>query len=157
MSRFLAIYLNDHLAGSTGAIELVKRSAREHAGTELGSFLAGLVHEVQLDRAALKELMRAAGASPRRYKLVAAWSAERLGRLKLNGRVLRRSPLSPLVELEAMSMGIRGKELGWHALAAGPLGATHGDRLAELIERARNQQEQVEQHRRDASRDALRQ
>jgi hypothetical protein len=30
------VYLNDHLAGSTAIVELVRRAAREHDGTELG-------------------------------------------------------------------------------------------------------------------------
>ena len=38
--RYLAVYLNDHLAGSTAIVELVRRAAREHEGTELGGFLA---------------------------------------------------------------------------------------------------------------------
>ena len=40
--RYLAVYLNDHLAGSTAIVELVRRAAREHEGTELGGFLARL-------------------------------------------------------------------------------------------------------------------
>ena len=155
MSRYVAIYLNDHLAGASGVIDLIKRSAGQHAGTELGTFLAGLLHEVQLDRAALLDFFATAGAKPRRYKQLAARLAERAGRLKLNGHLVEQSPLSPLVELEGIAMGIRGKELGWRALAAGPLGESHGARLAELIERARDQQEQVEARRRSVARDAL--
>ena len=48
--RYLAVYLNDHLAGSTAVIELVRRAAREHAGTELGGFLVMLQAEIARDR-----------------------------------------------------------------------------------------------------------
>jgi hypothetical protein len=39
-----------------------------------------------------------------------------VGRLKLNGTVLRRSPLSDLIELEAMRLGIEGKGCLWRSL-----------------------------------------
>ena len=51
--RHLAIYLNDHLAGSMTGIELVKRAARQYDGTPLGDFFAGLGAEIEEDRNAL--------------------------------------------------------------------------------------------------------
>ena len=35
--RRLDIYLNDHLAGATLGVELSRRAAREHRGTEVGA------------------------------------------------------------------------------------------------------------------------
>jgi hypothetical protein len=119
-TEFLAIYLNDHLAGSVGAIEMARRAAREHAGTELGAFFSRLAGEIEADHQALRRVMAAAGARPQHAKLALAWLGEKAGRLKLNGRVLRRSPLSPFVELEALEVGIYGKQL----LLAGPARAT---------------------------------
>src|SRR3954452_23602122 len=93
--RYLAVYLNDHLAGSTAVIELVRRAAREHEGTELGGFLTRLGVEISQDRQALRRVMDAAGARPDGLKILAARAAEKVGRLKLNGRLTGRSPLSP--------------------------------------------------------------
>ncbi len=42
-------------------------------------------------------------------KVLAGWVAEKLGRLKPNGQLLGYSPLSRLVELEALALGITGK------------------------------------------------
>lgn len=42
--------------------------------------------------------------------------AERVGRLKLNGRLRTYSPLSRFVELEFLAMGIEGKKLLWGTL-----------------------------------------
>jgi hypothetical protein len=72
--------------------------------------------------------------------------AERLGRLKLNGRLFTRSPLSRIVELETLLVGIRGKEALWTALRAADA-TLQGVDLDALIESARTQAEQVDEHR----------
>jgi hypothetical protein len=149
------VYLNDHLAGSTAVIELVRRGAREHEGTELGAFLTRLGGEISQDRQALRRVMDAAGARPDVLKILAAWAAEKVGRLKLNARLTGRSPLSPFIELEAVEVGIYGKLLLWQVLRdRHPAGAGAVD-LGELIGRAERQLGEVERHRRDAG-EALR-
>jgi hypothetical protein len=146
-AQLLAVYLNDHLAGSTGAIELVRRAAREHEGTELGAFLSRLADEIEEDRQALRRVMAAAGAGTQHEKLALAWLGEKVGRLKLNGRLLRSSPLSPFIELETLELGIYGKELLWQALREHrPPGSDAVD-LDELVARARRQRREVEHHR----------
>ncbi len=150
-ARLLAIYLNDHLAGSTAAIERVRRAAREHGSTELGAFLSRLAAEIAEDRQSLRRVMAAAGARPQRAKIAVAWIAEKAGRLKPNGRLLRRSPLSPFLELEAAEVGIYGKLLLWQALRdQRPVGSAVVD-LDDLIARAQRQLGDVERHRIAAS------
>ena len=65
-TRHLAIYLNDHLAGSTTAIELVRRAVGQYEGTPLGEFFAELGAEIEQDRDALKAVMAANGVEPQR-------------------------------------------------------------------------------------------
>ena len=48
--KLLSIYLNDHLAGATLGIELVKRSRASNKGTPLGDFLDRLLREIETDR-----------------------------------------------------------------------------------------------------------
>jgi hypothetical protein len=153
--RHLAIYLNDHLAGSMTGIELVRRAARQYEGTPLGEFFAGLGAEIEQDRDTLKRLMAANGVEQRRYKLAAAWVAEKGARLKFNGALLRRSPLTPFVELETIGLGIRGKEQLWRALRANPADEATAARLDELIARAQSQYEAVEQQRVERGSQAL--
>jgi hypothetical protein len=155
MGKYLAIYLNDHLAGSTLGLELAKRAGGEHRGTPLGDFLLDLRDEIAADRRTLEEIMEAAGVGADRIKVTLAWAAEKAGRLKLNGHLRSRSPLSPLVELEGLETGIRGKELLWRALKAMPDPPTAGYDLDELIGRAQRQQAGIEEHRAGAVRDAL--
>jgi len=146
-TRVLAVYLNDHLAGSTVAVELARRGAGEYQGTELGSFLARLATEIAEDRDALRRVKDAVGARPDMAKVALAWIGEKAGRLKLNGRLLGRSPLSPVVELELLEIGITGKLLLWRLLREQRLPGAGAVDLDDLIARAERQREEVEEHR----------
>jgi hypothetical protein len=113
----LAIYLNDHLAGATGGVELARRlRASNRDDAEMGEALAQICAEIEADRATLEGLMRHMGIRRGCVKPAAAWTAEKLGRLKLNGRLSGYSPLSRLVELEMLYLGITGKKQMWNAL-----------------------------------------
>lgn len=116
MDRLLGIYLNDHLALLTGAIELARRSEKRNEGTELGSFLAKVRECLRADRVALQELMRQGGFSRDPIKLGVAWLSEKAGRLKLNGQLTGYSPLSCLVELEGLDMLIQSVRGFWQTL-----------------------------------------
>jgi hypothetical protein len=155
-SKYLATYLNDHLAGSMVGVELARRAASENADTPLGDFLSGLAQEIEEDRAALRELMDSVEVSPDRKKLAVAWAGEKAGRLKPNAQLVGYSPLSPLIELEMLSLGIEGKRMLWVALqtVAGEYGLP-ADRLAELVARARRQRDRVERQRRTLAARAL--
>jgi hypothetical protein len=140
-SELLPIYLNDHLAAATGGRELARRTAGSNKGTEFGPFLTELAAEVDADREQLLNVMAALDVGRDPLKLGAGWLVEKAGRLKLNGRLLSYSPLSRVVELEALAAGVRGKLGLWRTLAAT---APDDPRLAEfdfvhLIERAEEQ------------------
>lgn len=149
----LGIYLNDHYAGSTGGLELFRRAAAQHRGTPVGDTVDLLVKEVAEDRQALLEMLTALGVPVRQYKVVGAWALEKVGRLKLNGRLLERSPLSDLVEFEAMRLGVEGKAAGWRVLrvAASRYDVLDRDRLDRLIARASRQIDTLEELRLQAA------
>lgn len=150
--ELLGIYLNDHLAGATGGAELARRVAGSHNGGP-GGALQRLAGEVAQDRAALLEIMAALGIPVRSYKICAAWIGEKAARLKLNGRLLARSPLSSLEEFEMMRMGVEGKAACWRTLQALAQTDTRLDpgRLHELISRARHQADLLEELRGSAA------
>ena len=112
----LAIYLNDHLAGATAGRELARRSAASNRDSAYGSFLADLAEQIDEDRQSLIELMGVLGVGIDRFKLIGAWAAEKAGRLKLNGSLLSYSPLSRVVELEGLALGVNGKLALWGSL-----------------------------------------
>ena len=88
----LGIYLNDHLAGATGGLELARRVAASHRGPGAGAVVQRLAAEVAQDRAALEDIMDALGIPVRGYKVYAAWIGEKAARLKLNGYLLPGRP-----------------------------------------------------------------
>ena len=149
--RLGGIYLQDHLAGSVVALELIQRSARSNEANELGSFLTSLHEEIRADQKTLLDVMGALGVEPSRVKNGAAWAAEKVGRLKLNGRLVRYSPLSRVHELEALEAGIVGKRSLWTNLEALEDPRLAGVDLARLVERAEAQRARVEEWRRRAA------
>jgi hypothetical protein len=145
----LGIYLNDHLAGATGGSELARRMARSHRDREDGAVLRRLAAEIAQDRSALLTIMASLGVPVRAYKVGTAWIGEKAGRLKFNGRLLARSPLSDLEELELLRLGVEGKAAGWRTLRAqadtdARLDAGHLDKL---ISRAQGQLGELEELR----------
>lgn len=116
--RYLAIYLNDHLAGATGGVELARRLRVSNRGNDaFGRPLDRICKEIEEDRATLEQVIDRLGFSRSRVKPAGAWVAEKLGRLKLNGRLRGYSPLSRVLELEGLLIGITGKMALWETLA----------------------------------------
>lgn len=136
-SDLLAIYLRDHHAGSAAGLRLAMR-ARDTADGVAHTMLVGLVEEIADDQQQLESLMKVLNVQRSRLKNALAVVAERAARLKLNGRLLSRSPLSGIVELEALGSGVRAKRDLWSTLL---IAAAHDRRIdravvKELHERA---------------------
>jgi hypothetical protein len=51
-------YLNDHLAGSISALDLIAHWKEAHRGEPLGSFFAETESEIKADQDTLREVMR---------------------------------------------------------------------------------------------------
>ena len=153
----LAIYLNDHLAGATAARELARRSASSNRKSSYGPFLEALAQEIEEDRASLIEIMRALGVKVDNAKVLGGWTAEKLGRFKLNGSLVSYSPLSRLVELEVLSLGVHGKLALWRALELLEPDEPRlaGSELGALIARAETQLRGLEEQRVAAAAQAL--
>lgn len=148
----LAIYLNDHLAGATAGVELLRRAASSAEG-EHRETMRRLLHEVEGDRAALIDLMGLLEVPVRHYKVAAGWLGEKVARLKPNGRLVGRSPLATLIEAETLLLGVQGKAAGWRALR---VVAEHDRRLSTesldaLVARAERQAEDLEALRKDVA------
>ena len=102
--------------------------------------------------------MRTLGASTDQAKVAIGWISEKFGRLKLNGELREPSPLSPLIELEGLSLGIEGKRLLWISLLeTEPIAERIGRERLQRADRARGATSatRVEVHRREAARRAF--
>ncbi len=141
--KWMRVYLNDHLMGAAANVQLALRTAGSQRGTPLGRELDVMAAQISEDYAALVEIMRSVGVAPRRTFAVLGRIGERLGRFKLNGRVVRGSQLSTLIELEALRLGVLGKLQGWRSLsvAAQRDPRLDCDRLRALEEAATRQAE----------------
>jgi hypothetical protein len=138
-SRLLSIYLNDHLAAATGGTELAKRAAAGNKGSAYGEFLGKLASEIGEDRVKLRRLMAGLGVREDKLKVGAGWTGEKFGRLKLNGRLRGYSPLSRVVELEALRLGVTAKLELWRTLRQTLGDKSHGIDLEALEKRAQAQ------------------
>lgn len=112
----LRTYLNDHLAAATAGVELVRRTRSSNEGTRYEAPLSEIADALEANRGALRALMEALGMPVDRVKLALAWTGEKAGRLKPNNRLLSYSPLSRVVELEALTAGAAAQRSMWQAL-----------------------------------------
>jgi hypothetical protein len=154
--KLLGIYLNDHLAGSVIGGNLARRITRQNEGNEYGTKVAQIAREIDEDQATLREVMNRAGVRRKQLRLVVARLTEVASRLKRNGRLVGYSPLSRVLELEALTMGITGKLELWRSLEALENGlGIGGFDFAALAARAEDQRDRAEELRVRAAREAL--
>jgi hypothetical protein len=141
--ELLAIYLNDHLAGSTGGVELARRTRSSNEGTQFGAPLAEICREIEGDRETLEAVMEELEVGRSRLKPALGRLGEKLARLKPNGQVRGYSPLSRVVELEGLVLGITGKLRLWRLLDE-LVGKDAAADFPALIARAEEQRTAVE-------------
>jgi len=118
--KSLAIYLRNHDAAAQAGKDLFRRAERNQRDRPYGAQLAALRAEVEEDAQVLRAVLRAEGVQPDVPQSVLLQLGERVGRLKPNGSLLRRAPLSDLIEVEGMLDAVRAKAAGWQALTAIP-------------------------------------
>jgi hypothetical protein len=157
MEAALRIYMNDQLALGILWREVARRAQRANTGTDLGEALASVAAGIAQDVDTFEAIMRRLEIPRSRVKPSLAVAAERLGRLKLNGRVLGYSPLSRFEELDFLIMGIDGKKTLWANLRdlAGVAVRLPDVDFDQLIERAQDQRSQLEPFHARAGREAL--
>lgn len=147
--RLLGIYLDDHLAVLAGGEELVKRALAETKDDAIRRFFEGLLSDLRDDRDATARVLAGLGRRPNAVKQRLAWLGEKVGRLKLNGNATGYSPLSRLIELEALAAVLGASLALWRALAlAGP--PVSRDDAAQRAERADRQLAELERLRLEA-------
>jgi hypothetical protein len=152
----LSAYLNDHLAGSVGAIQMVERAIQENSGNLLARRLEEVLKEIRKDQAVLQDLIERIGSRENRLKKAGAWLAEKAGRVKLGGTD-EPAELARMETLETLAMGIQGKRSLWRALrvVAGKHAVLSGLDLDLLERRAVEQHDRVEEWRLEAAREVL--
>lgn len=114
----LTTYLNDHLAGSVAAVELLDHLIKLQRGSAVERELAAVRAEVEEDQKTLQSLLREVGGKESAVRKAVAWLTEKLGQAKLRLDDPGNGELRVLEALEALTLGIQGKAALWRALAA---------------------------------------
>ena len=148
-------YLNDHLAGSISALELIAHWAEVHKGEPLGSFFVATEREIKEDQDTLRNVMRSVGVEESKLRQAGAWAAEKIGRARLMMAGEEPGSLGLVLTLEGLIMGITGKKMMWRALAAANLSNASNWDFDELQRRADQQIERTEIERMRAARRAF--
>jgi len=127
-------------------VELFRRASRSAQGP-VKTQLQELTTEVEQDRESLRTLMGTLGLPVHRYKVLGGWVLEKVARCKPNGRLFSRSPLSDLIELEGLLLGVQGKAAAFRTLRRLADTRLHASTLDELIARAERQADTLEKLR----------
>jgi hypothetical protein len=118
MSDALTTYLNDHLAGSVAAIELLDTLVEHAKLADVHDTLVGLRTEIQADQETLRGILEGVGGQVSAIRRAGAWLGEKAGRLKLLADDPSTGTLARLESFEMLALGILGKASLWQALAA---------------------------------------
>ena len=140
-------YLNDHLAGSISALELIAHWADVHKGEPLGSFFVETEREIKADQDTLRDVMPTLGVEESKIRQDGAWAAEKVGRARLMIAGDEQGSLGLVLTLEGLIMGVTGKNLMWRALAAAKLPGLSRYNFEQLQRRAEQQVERIEAQR----------
>jgi hypothetical protein len=150
------VYLNDHLAGATAGVELVKQAAERHDG-DLGEFFAQLADEIAGDHNTVTSLMDQMGAHASGAKEVLAKAGSVVSETKFSGESMDDPEFGTFLTLETLSIGVEGKLCMWKALKVvedeyPELKSVDIDTLAE---RAQSQRDRIEGKRLEVAGSAL--
>jgi hypothetical protein len=140
-------YLNDHLAGSISALELIAHWVKVHKGEALGSFFVETEREIKADQDTLRDVMRTLGVEESKVRQAGAWMAEKVGRARLMIAGDEQGSLGLVLTLEGLIMGVTGKKLMWRVLAAARLPRLNSYNFEEQQRRAEQQIERIEAER----------
>ena len=154
---YLRTYLNDHLAGSLVAIDLLEQLEATYTDTGLASFFAELRRDISADRKELRRLINSLRVTESRPRKVSAWLTGKVTELKLRLDDSARGPLRLLESLEVLGLGIHGKLALWRALdaAADSSPELEGFDYERLAQRAEEQRWRIEVVRLEAAKAAF--
>jgi hypothetical protein len=156
-SDALRHYLQDHLAGSVAALQLMETLADHERGSPLEQQLRTLHSQVSEEQNTLREILDRLGGGEGALRQVAGWLTEKAhaARLLIAGRT--HPALARLDGLESLALGLQGKLSLYRALQDVSPGEPRlgGYPFAALEARTLEQYAMVERERRGAAREAF--
>jgi hypothetical protein len=152
----LTSYLNDHLSGSVAALELLDRLVETYEDESRRGFFRELRNEIAADQETLKALIQQLDAKESAGRKAGAWIVEKLSRTKIHLEDSPEGDMGLFLALEALVLGITGKQSLWRALAASQsIPPSPLVDYARLEERAVQQRDRIEAKRLKVAREVL--
>lgn len=153
----LGLYLSDHLTGATAGMARIDRMVADYVDTPVHPTLSSIAEQIRAERRFLQQLIDDLGLRRLPHRQAVAWLGEHAGRLKKNGRLVSRSPMTMVLETELLRSAVLGKRGGWQTLAdnAEDLGLDAAV-FHELAEQALHQHDQLDEVHAYARRRAFR-
>jgi hypothetical protein len=153
----LTSYLNDHLAGSVGALELLDRLIDTYKEKPLERFFIDLRNEISADQETLKELIASLGEEESTVRKAGAWVIEKFSRGKIQLGAKGENEMGLFLALEGLALGIHGKRSLWCGLATASETASRlrGPDYETLEKRAMEQHDRVEAKRLEVAREVF--
>jgi hypothetical protein len=154
-NKHLATYLNDHLAGSVAALNILAHLETEQNSITVAPVITALRADIEADQRELETLMKRMQIPKSAPRQAVAWLGEKVAQLKLQLDDPADGALRLLEVLETLALGILGKRALWQALhVAGVPGFQDAD-YERLVQRAEDQHRRAEAIRLEAARAAL--
>ncbi len=116
MDREIERYLNDHLAGASGALLLIQHFIDTYEDPQAVDFFTELKIDVEEDRSLLGRLLEAGDGEPSRLLKSAGRMSATIGLLKLKWEGFEPGELGLFEALEMLALGVQGKRLLWLCL-----------------------------------------
>lgn len=149
--HLIAVYLGDHRAGAAAGVEIVRRMRARNRGTGFGAELAALHADILDDRDSLEEIADRLDMPSARTKATLGTLGAKLGVLKPSGRLKQYSPVSRVLEFEALLMAVQAKRELWDVLRFAADGAVDPGELERLVARADSQLDTLRRLHREAA------
>lgn len=140
-------YLNDHVAGSVGALQLLEDCADVHKHEPLGVFFSDIKAEIHADQNTLHDMMDLLEVKRSNLRKAGAWAAEKVGQARSMIAGEDSDGFGLVLTFEGLIMGITGKTLLWRTLGAANLPQLKSYDFEELQRRAERQIERIEAER----------
>jgi hypothetical protein len=154
-NQHLATYLNNHLAASVAALDLLSSLETTQAKTDIARVASELRNEIEADQQELENLMERLQIAKNRPRQAVGWLGERFTQIKLRLDDSDDGPLHLLESLELLLIGIEGKRGLWRALAHASVPGLPLTDYERFAMRSETQQQRVEAMRLAAAKRAF--
>jgi hypothetical protein len=154
-NQHLAAYLNNHMAGSVTALDLLAGLEASEDNPQITRLAGELRREIEAEQQALRDLMERQQITKNAPRQAAGWLAEKFAEIKLRMDDSKDGDLYLLESLELLLVGIEGKGGLWRAMAANAIPGLPLNVYERFAQQSQDQQRRVEAMRLAAAKAAF--